>query len=419
MEEKDVFKVVKKVLKDENKEFKKIEELIPAGLENDTSIYIAKLKNGGFIVVSADDAATPVLVVNSEAIYEKDSLPPGLLYLLEKYQLSIKGLKDKKQESQDKVKDKWKYYLAESNPNNLKSSNSVNSYVVGPLIDSDWMQYYKKYNRFCPDNTYEGCVAITMARILYYWRNQVMPTGSNSYDGLSADFGNTNYHWCEMLADYPDDYNSLLIYHAGVSCNTEYGSKGSSSNIDNAESAFLNYWGMNAEVKARFWNLSNWETMLKNELDLGRPIYYRGEPLFGSAHAWIIDGYKSTGEFRCRWGFPPSWDSDCFLGDFEVYGNGPYNQYEKAIFNLYPVYQPGCIVGPSVLTGTSSEYRVSNPKSNTYIYWSYSTNIKSVYGGIDWIALKAASNGTGWIEATYQCNGKSLTFPKTYVSLIY
>ena len=46
------------------------------------------------------------------------------------------------------------------------------------------------------------------------------PTGSNTYDGQTANFGGTTYCWINMSQSSANSYNSLLIYHAGVSCNT-------------------------------------------------------------------------------------------------------------------------------------------------------------------------------------------------------
>jgi ferritin-like metal-binding protein YciE len=49
--EKDVLKVINKVLKEENKESKKIKELIPLVIENDTVVCIGKFNNTGFDII--------------------------------------------------------------------------------------------------------------------------------------------------------------------------------------------------------------------------------------------------------------------------------------------------------------------------------------------------------------------------------
>ena len=124
VDEKVVIKVVNKVLKDENKEFKKIDELIPLGLENDTAIYVAKLKDGGFIIISADDAAPPYLGGCTLVEYKPGIMPPGLLFLIEKYNFSIKMIREDKVEATDHIKSKWKYYLSDDETD-MKSASTV------------------------------------------------------------------------------------------------------------------------------------------------------------------------------------------------------------------------------------------------------------------------------------------------------
>ena len=133
-----MFKVVKKTLKEWNQDNKKIEELIPLGLEKDTAIYVAKLKKGGFIIISADDVATPVLVIDKENYFDLEKLPPGFLYLLEKYQYSVKDLKERKVKQSDKVKDSWEFYLNDEQIPNLKSVSNLSTSSSSSQIETEW-----------------------------------------------------------------------------------------------------------------------------------------------------------------------------------------------------------------------------------------------------------------------------------------
>lgn len=222
-----------------------------------------------------------------------------------------------------------------------------------------------------------------------------------------------------------DTYNQKLIYHAGVSCNTDYCSDGnkSAAQMTSAEDALIDHWGMHADLKYRIWHLSNWESMLVNELDNNRPIIYAARKLFETTgHAWVIDAYtmdNSNYKFWCKWGWG-SGDNWCFLGDWDPVGlEGPYTQNEQAIFEIYPVYEPGNIVGPATLTSSAVNYTVSNPIPYSHITWSFSSNIEAHYGGDDWIALKAKSSGTGWIDAKIVSGNVTITYPRKYVTLNY
>lgn len=50
-----------------------------------------------------------------------------------------------------------------------------------------------------------------------------------SHDGLFVNFGAETYNWGDMDPSFADEDNAKLIYHAGVSCKTNYGANGSSS----------------------------------------------------------------------------------------------------------------------------------------------------------------------------------------------
>lgn len=188
---------------------------------------------------------------------------------------------------------------------------------------------------------------------------------------------------------YADNENSTLIYHAGVSCLTHYESNGSSSTPGKARDGFVNNWGINsdADVKWRISHLSNWQTMLEDELDLGRPILYSGGALFGGGHSWVIDGYDADGNFYCNWGWYGDYNEGTYsLGDFDPGGNGPFNQYESAIFNVEPVELAGVGI-PQII-----------PKTVTYNpIGGYALSIPSVYGATnyEWITDRGTISGGG------------------------
>jgi hypothetical protein len=379
----DVLKVAQKVLTDKNHSSYKIKEIIPSLYKSDTVLYFATLDKGGFLIVSADNTAPPVLGETYYGEYNTAKMPPGLLYLIERYQYSINYLKTNNIEQTTEIKSQWDNYLGDnSNPKSISITEDILS-SVSPLLCTEWDQLYG-YNYYCPNNYPAGCVAVAMSQILYYWNISVVPTGSHTYDGNTANFGATTYCWRNMYQNSANEANALLIYHAGISCNTSYGEDGSSAFMSNACSGFENYWGMStsANVKSRIWySNNNWLNMVKGELDNGRPVLYCGGPIVGNGHAWVIDGYNTNDYFNCNWGWSGWYNGYFILGDFEPGGYGPYNEWGKAIFSLYPsdIYDPGTISGPSVLTGSGSTYSVTDPPVCNDANWSFSSNIETYY----------------------------------------
>ena len=329
----------------------------------DTLIYIAELKNIGFLIVSADDAAPPVLGYSFEGAFFLDSIEGGMRYILEKYLNEIFYLRKNRIDATDKIKDEWKEYLSED----LFKSKAVINTSCSPLIQTSWHQGFidnsqsSSYNRYCPSGCYAGCTAVVMAQILNFWKDKVSQMGSNTNEGNTINFGEEHYCWSYMSNSTSNTYNSKLVYHAGMSCNMDYcviGGNGQSLGwVDDARDGFVDFWGMDdsADKKWRIYHLQTWEQDLKDELDNSRPVLYSGGNIGLSHHTWVIDGYDTSGRFHCNWGFKYTSPGYYYLGDFNP-GGLNLNEFEHAIFELYPSIDfLSEIIGPAQLTSYSDE----------------------------------------------------------------
>jgi hypothetical protein len=140
-----------------------------------------------------------------------------------------------------------------------------------------------------------------------------------------------------------------------------------------------------ADVKWRIWHLSNWEGMLKDQIDLERPLLYSGGhiiPPYG--HSWVIDGYNEDDEFHCNWGWGGTYDDFYSLGNFNNQ-NGSFNEIESAIFNLFPNQVSGVAI-PQL----TEQYF-------TYSSNGYTLNVPEAFGATsyDWITDHGTISGSG------------------------
>ena len=72
--------------------------------------------------------------------------------------------------------------------------------------------------------------------------------------------------------------------------------------------------------------------------------------------------------------------------------------------------------GNSILCiNQTSMYSVPNLPQGFTITWSYSSNLQSVYGGSNYITLRAIGNGNGWVIATLNTNCGQITLPQKAV----
>ena len=212
-----------------------------------------------------------------------------------------------------------------------------------------------------------------------------------------------------MANSYPESDNKLLIYHAGISCKTDYDPGGSSSTPWKALDGFKDHWGIktSANVQWRIWHLSNWLSMLKSEINNGRPVLYSGGGLIGNGNSWVLDGYDDQDLFYCNWGWGGNHNGWYSLGGFDPPGEpGPYNQYESGIFGVEPIEPVG--VGDPEL---STQDFIYNPSG-------YSISVEEPFGATSYIWQTEYGTITGSTNDAHLASNRSTNISvKAYNSL--
>ena len=300
-------------------------------------------KDNGFIIVSGDDKAAPVLGYCDEGSFDVNDIPDGMRYWLECYAEQMQYLRSHPQSG------------GVAPRSELTSS-------VKPLLTTLWNQNEPYYN-FCPSysngHAVTGCVATATAQIMNYYQWPVQGTGSHSYtcnvngegnQTLSANF-NTTYDWDNMLDDYSNGYSTAqgnavatLMYHIGVASEMNYGSSSGTGTYDMME-ALRTYFGYNKGMKLHKRGntpIAQWDSLLMNELDNSHPVIYSGFTPAGGGHAFVLDGYNADGYYHINWGWGGTSNGyflitalnprDQGIGSFE----GGYNAGQEFISGFYP-----------------------------------------------------------------------------------
>ena len=290
--------------------------------------YIFNNEDGGFVIVSGDDCATPILGYSDEGSIDVDNMPIQLQELLQAYTMEIHEAVENNLQATDEVAESWAAY--KKAPQSQTTTATVNA-----LITTSWNQY-PLYNDKCPsDPTLSsfgghpttGCVATAMAQIMKYWEYPKVGVGNKSYKSqnygtLSANFANTTYDWANMPLKLSPSTSSTqnnavttLMYHCGVAVSMNYNSDGQGSSGANtldwgggrasAETALKTYFNYASTLEGKqsaSMSASAWKNLLKTELDNKRPMLYRGVSSQGG-HAFICDGYDSNDKFHFNWGW--------------------------------------------------------------------------------------------------------------------
>ncbi len=317
--------------------------------------YVFSLIPKGFVVVSANACARPILGYATEGSFSMDGISEGLMTFFENYKNDISYAIENHLNPDPQIVADWEM---------LKATGRLSQRAerrVGPLVKTTWHQT-QLYNNQCPNDpegynghVKSGCVANAMAQVMRYWEWPQTGTGSHtythySYGTMTANFGETQYHFEKMplFLDYTSpqsevDAIALLQYHAGVSVEMNYGPSGSgaySPDVPDALHDFFRYASdMHFEYRDDYSN-TEWINMLKEEFDAGRPLYYSAySPTKDGArggHAFVCDGYDENDFMHFNWGWQ-GFDNGFFSIDAMNITHHGYNYDHSAIFDLHPV----------------------------------------------------------------------------------
>ena len=322
--------------------------------DNQACFYVFAVQPKGFVIVSADDRAKPILGYSTESNFTAQ-IPDGLMTLFDNYKAGFSQMYANNDERTEQAVADWKDLAKTGKLSSHKTDRSV-----GPLLTSIWNQT-DLYNNMAPEDPSSvysghcksGCVANTMSQLMRYWEWPRTGEGSHSYYASSyygnygwqqADFGEAIYRF-ELMPDFLDfascqaevDATALLEYHAGVSVDMGYGPNASGAYSQDVPDALEYYFRYSPSMNLRDkdgYSLGAWENMIYENIDAGMPLYYSSSGPDGG-HAYVLDGYDEFEMFHMNWGWA-GFDNGYYQieGFYLTFYSFPW--YHSAIFNLHP-----------------------------------------------------------------------------------
>ena len=155
--------------------------------------YLINLAPEGWVILSADDVAAPVIGYSLNGSLEERNMPANMRYVMSEFEEKIKNI-----------------ILTEENqhPYWMFPTTSVTragDSKIEPLIKVKWNQS-APYNTYCPrQKALVGCVAVAMAQAMSVQRYPSRPQGKVSYSSavygaLSINFDNERaYNWDNII----------------------------------------------------------------------------------------------------------------------------------------------------------------------------------------------------------------------------
>lgn len=311
------------------------------------ALYVFDNPDGkGFVIVSGDDIAYPILGYSFEFDFPKENIPPHVAWWLE-------GMEDRIEYGR---KTGWEPAITPK-----RAADNIGS-VVKKLETALWNQG-EPFDRKTPihgnGHCVTGCTITATAIVMFY--HKYPEKGTGTIPAYTTDSYNLTvpertlghpYEWDKMLDEYSygsysdEQANAVatLMADLGHMLEADYSYSGTGAAtgiIPHRLSTYLYYHKGALDMHRSEYTNDDWYNMLQNEIYNNRPVIYSGFNDY-IGHAFVLDGYTSEDYFSVNWGWGGSYNGYFLLDALSPSGSGiggnndHYNFDQKAVVGLKP-----------------------------------------------------------------------------------
>ncbi|MDR0304515.1 MAG: C10 family peptidase [Chitinispirillales bacterium] len=268
----------------------------------------------GFVIVSANDVATPILGDADEGNFNDNDLPPALVWLLGNYENYINEAVKNNKEQDSETKLLWEKYLKSSN----ETRGGEGIRAANFLIKTEWNQS-EPYNLLAPQigekRSWMGCIAVSMGQVMNYWEYpekiiQKIPAYTSRKNLISMPEVNVSaetYDYNNMLdkytskgsGGYPNNSGTTqenevakFLYHTALGMQMNWGtdaSTGFDRDTPLTLARFFDYDSTTMRIVSKYPSQITdeiWKDLIIGQIENNSPIICDGQN-----HSFIIDGY--------------------------------------------------------------------------------------------------------------------------------
>lgn len=407
-----------------------------------TAFYVfTTTGNKGFVIVAGDDKVKPILGYSKDNSFEVTNMHREYFKFMLIYRNGIAQIaNDANIQATPYITAKWNTLINDQViPSGIRAG-------VGPLTTTTWSQR-PYYNDQCPgNNAPTGCVQTAICQILKFWEHPYRGTGSysfnhNTYGTLSANFSATTYDWANMPTSLSGSSDSnqvnavaTLMYHVGVAMEANYSEDGTGAFTHRSRTVLPDFFGYKDQIQQHSKSIMSdqaWANKLKTELDAGRLVLHSGFcPDPNAGHAFVVDGYDTTGKFSYNWGWGGSYNGFYEANNLNPGSTYTWNSGQKIFTGIEPelpdfdLEMGGIIsVTPSIIEFEqpfSVSTTIANNGGNSYagsfkmVFYDDNDNI---VGEIDTV-IDTTISGSGSVVLNFASNGLAIT-PDVYYLGVY
>ncbi|MDE7403164.1 MAG: C10 family peptidase [Muribaculaceae bacterium] len=307
--------------------------------------YIFDNPGSGFMILSADDIAYPMLGYSDSGSFSSDEMPESMKWWLSEYAAQIE----------------WARSKGVTSKRNAPAAPSAE--MIAPMVKTRWDQG-APYNNDCPNTRsgvkcVTGCVATSMAQVMNYHKYPLVGEGIKQYTcsslnkRLTINYAQKEFDWNNMLDYYSsNNYNeaqaaavAYLMKACGYAVNMNYNSDASGTQgyliAEGAKEYFKYDAGTRYEMRLPY-SSSEWASKIIDNLKNVGPVVINGQAPLQGGHSFVCDGYDGNGYFHINWGWGGLSDGyfaiDALDPDAQGTGGavGGFNFQQNAIFGMQP-----------------------------------------------------------------------------------
>lgn len=281
--------------------------------------YVLNATDGkGFIIVSADEDAMPVIGYSDTNTWNMFSVPDAAAEMLTSP-------------------------VAASSGSRLRVAGT--SEMQSKLLSTPQWSQEAPFNNYIPNHRLTGCVGVALAEILKYHSYPATRPASLVGEGQSA-----NYAWNAMRDDnYRSGYTqeeadavAAVVADAAIAIGTDFGQSSSSAfevKVPYALTAMLGYDAGVSYKKRSEIDRDTWDAIIVNEINEDRPVLYSGQDV-SAGHAFVCDGYelRDVPFFHINWGWGGSANGYFASNALNpvVSRSHSYNNLQTIVYNIKP-----------------------------------------------------------------------------------
>ena len=293
-----------------------------------SAYYIFNETNGeGFAIVAGDDRMGDVIGYSTEGSFDEAQMPEALRLTLQDYAAAVK-------------------FAQENNLIVKKGPRKAERKDISHFVNFSWNQN-GVYSRDCPSDCSTGCMAVTTAMIMAYYKYPTTLPGvynSNVTEQVSTEAWSPNYAgFSSSASTYSPGEIPRFMRHVADALNTNYSTSGSGASAGALVPAYKTF-GYDPGIRTIMrdsYSQEDWDDIIYSELAAKRPVSFYGDHNELGGHSYLADGYQaSTGFFYINWG----WGGTC-NGWFDMGILNPFVTYFGSWANMGYTCPPAGFTG--------------------------------------------------------------------------